>query len=86
MKRASYAPTVRVIREREACSQARPISSHLDYTMPGLGETLILLLKQQNIRTQKNDNTIENNTIEYIRIHNLTTNNEGVQCTMELTP
>ena len=28
--------------------------------MPGLGETLILLLKQQNIRTQKNDNTIEN--------------------------
>ena len=38
----------------------------------GLGETLILFLKQENIRTQKNDNTIENNTIEYIRIHNFT--------------
>ena len=35
----------------------------------GLGETIILLLKQQNIRTQKNDNAIENNTIEYIRIY-----------------
>ena len=54
--------------------------------MPGLGETLILLLKQENIRTQKNDNTIENNTIEYIRIHNFTQYNEGVQCTIELTP
>ena len=40
------------------------------YTMRDLGKTLIPLLKQY--QNTKNDNTMENNTTEYIRIHNFT--------------